>query len=85
MSFVHISFEVSFDIIGHPLCEFGNCPSTNAIHIYESLMVEAIDERECVPEQIAHFELELIVIFVSKTLTNLLYFILSSIDVVFQR
>lgn len=48
-------------------------------------MVEAIDERECVPEQIAHFELELIVIFVSKTLTNLLYFILSSIDVVFQR
>lgn len=44
MSFAHISFEISFDIIGHPLSEFSHCSCTDTIHINQSLVVEAIDE-----------------------------------------
>jgi hypothetical protein len=48
-------------------------------------MIEPIDEGECIPEKISHFELELIVIFFSQARSNLIYLISCSIDIVFDR
>lgn len=58
-----ICLDITEDIVGHPLCEFGNSTSTDTIHIDESSMIEFIDERKCIPEEITNFELEFIVIF----------------------
>lgn len=82
---LHISFEIPQDIIGHPLGKFCNSSSTHAIHIYQSLVVEAIDERERVPKEITDFELEFIMICLCETLTNLSYLILSSVNIVINR
>jgi hypothetical protein len=48
-------------------------------------VIETIDERKRIPEEIAHFELELIMVFLSKALSNLLYLISCSIDIIFDR
>gem|GEM_PF-3301099 len=52
-----ISFEISLDIVGHSFCEFGNCTSTHTIHIDQSCVVELVDERKCIPEEVSYFEL----------------------------
>lgn len=82
MPSVHISFEISLDDIGHPLCEFRNSTSTDTIHIYESFMIELIDEGKRIPEEISDFELQFVMICFGKTLADLSYLILRSIDVV---
>ena len=46
-------------------------------------MIELIDERESVPEEVADFELEFIMICFSETLTDFRNLIFRSIDVVF--
>ena len=48
-------------------------------------MIETIDERKRIPEEITYFEFELIMVFLDKTLSNLLYLISCSIDIVFDR
>jgi hypothetical protein len=48
-------------------------------------MIETINEREGIPEEITYFELKLIIVFLSKTLSNLLYLISSPVNIVFNR
>lgn len=71
-----IAFEISLDIVGHTFGKLGNSTSTYAIHVYESLVVEFIDERKSIPEKVSHFEFEFVMIFFGKTLSYLLYLIL---------
>ena len=63
MSSLHITFEISIYDIGHTLGKFPDSSQTDTISVDEFLMVQFIDERQDIPEEIAHFELELIVIF----------------------
>lgn len=44
MASLHISFKVPLDIVGHTLCKFCHRTSADAIHVYESLVIETIDE-----------------------------------------
>lgn len=84
MTPLHISFKVSFDIVGHAFCKLGNSTCADTIHVYESFMIEPVNQRECIPEEITYFEFEFIVVFLGETLTNLLYLISSSINIVFD-
>lgn len=71
-----ISLKISLDVVGHTFSKFGNSTSAHTIHIYESCMIELINERQSIPEEIAHFELEFVMIFFRETLSYLLYLIL---------
>ena len=80
-----IAFKVSLDIVGHTLSKFCNRTCADTIHVYESFMIELIDKGESIPEKVSNLELEFIMVFLCKTLSNLLYLILCSIDIVFDR
>lgn len=81
-TFYRVSFEVSLDIVWHALCEFTDSTRAHSFHIDQFLVVELIDEREHVPEEIAYLELEFIVIFVLNTFFDLSYFTHSTIEIV---
>jgi len=71
-----ITFEISLDIVGHALCKLGNSTCADTIHVYESFMVELVNQRKSIPEKVSNLELKFIMIFVRQTLSYLLNLIL---------
>lgn len=71
-----ITFEISLNIVGHALCKLCNSTCTDAIHVYESFMVELIDQRKSIPEKVSYLELKFVMIFVREALSYLLNLIL---------
>ncbi len=45
-----ISFKISLDIVRHTFRKFGYGTSTDTIHIYQSFVIELIDERKGIPQ-----------------------------------
>ncbi len=82
MPSLHISLKISIYDIGHTLGKFPNGTQTDTISVDQLLMIEFVYEWEDIPEEITHFELELIVIFLCQTLSYLLDFILRPIYIV---
>ena len=83
MPSLHVSFEVSFHIIRHTLGKFCHCTNTDTVTVDQFFSVEFIDQRKHIPEKITHFELELIVITISDSFSNLLYLGGCLVDIVF--
>lgn len=80
-----ISFKISLDIVRHTFRKFRNGTSTDTIHIYQSFVIELIDERKRIPEEVTNFEFEFIMIFFRETLSYLLDLVLRSINIIINR
>jgi len=48
-------------------------------------MIELIDEREDIPEEVSDFELEFVIIFLMKTFFYLRNLIFCALDIIFSR
>lgn len=82
---LHIAFEFPIHDIRHTFSKFCDRTRTDSVDIDTSFVIELIDEREHIPEQIADFEFEFIVIFFVQACFDLSYLIFRAFDVVLSR